>query len=182
MQIISFFSQTGSEIANLIEKRVYDPDLIVTNKRLSTIRKIDPRLEGKYVTLPNKPTVEDYEHYLEVFDPKDTLITLHGWLRIIPPELCSKYNIVNGHPGLITKYPELKGKDPQIRAYKARHKVMGGVVHKVSPEVDEGEILYSQEFSSFNITEEKMWELHKVNSLELWKKFLVDYMRNNRTL
>ena len=33
-----------------------------------------------------------------------------------PGEVCEKRNIYNGHPGLITQYPQLKGKDPQQKA------------------------------------------------------------------
>ena len=56
-----------------------------------------------------------------VKDVDNTLITLNGWLRIVPPDKCAKYNIYNGHPGLITKYPELKGKDPQQRMWENIH-------------------------------------------------------------
>jgi folate-dependent phosphoribosylglycinamide formyltransferase PurN len=47
----------------------------------------------------------------------DAIVTLHGWLRVIPAYVCERSRIYNGHPGLITKYPELKGKDPQVRAF-----------------------------------------------------------------
>ena len=72
---------------------------------------------------------------------ENPIITLHGWLRIMPPEICNRYEIYNGHPGLITKYPELKGKDPQMRAWEGDYEFCGSVLHRVTEGVDEGEII-----------------------------------------
>ena len=90
----------------------------------------------------------------------------------MPPKLCKKYNIYNGHPGLITVYPELKGKDPQIKAFKAKHEVMGCVLHKVTAGVDEGKVIAEERFNAFQITEEEMWKVTRDRSQYLWTKFL----------
>ena len=114
---IAFFSQTGGEIADLAKSLGKWPDRIYTNERPDRLREIDPRIvENGFFTLNNKPTLEDYEEILVYFP--EAIITLHGWLRIMPKEVCEKFSIFNGHPGLITEYPELKGKDPQIRAFE----------------------------------------------------------------
>lgn len=166
---IAFFSQTGSEIADLAESIGRWPDLIITNKRPSDLRTIDSRVEEVgYVELPNKPTSSD----LEVVLQGNAIITLHGWLRIMPPTICDKYSIFNGHPGLITKYEQLKGKDPQMKAFKEKHEVMGCVIHRVTAGVDEGEILEETFFNAWNITEEDMWKTLKDRSLYLWTSFL----------
>ena len=103
---VTLFSQTGAEIADIAESLGRWPDLIITNKRPNHLRTIDSRIvEYGYTELPNIPTLEDIENVLE----DNAIITLHGWLRIMPPDICEKYLIYNGHPGLITKYPELKG-------------------------------------------------------------------------
>ena len=88
------------------------------------------------------------------------------------PKICKKYNIYNGHPGLITVYPELKGKDPQIKAFKAKHEVMGCVLHKVTAGVDEGKVIAEERFNAFQITEEEMWKVTRDRSQYLWTKFL----------
>ena len=112
---IAFFSQTGSEIADISEALGQAPDVIITNDRPEHLRTIDERIEKQgYFTWANKPTEEDYISLLEAYP--DAVVTLHGWLRIVPPYVCERSNIYNGHPGLITKYPELKGKDPQEKA------------------------------------------------------------------
>ena len=137
---ITFFSQTGKEIADIAESIGRWPDRIYTNDRPEDLRTVDPRIVEKgFYTLPNKPTLEDYEEFL-VYFPEAT-ITLHGWLRIIPGYVTEGVNLFNGHPGLITKYSDLKGKDPQIRAFTKDYATIGSVVHKVTPIVDDGEIL-----------------------------------------
>jgi hypothetical protein len=168
---IAFFSQTGSEIANLAKSLNRWPDRIITNDRPDHLRIIDPRIEEKgYFTLSNKPTLEEYNDLLLYFP--EALITLHGWLRVVPPEICKSHSIYNGHPGLITDYPELKGKDPQMKAFKAKHDVMGCVLHKVTAGVDEGAIISKEFWNAWNITEEDMWNTFKGRQEYLWINFL----------
>ena len=169
---IAFFSQTGGEIADIAESLQRWPDLIVTNERPSKLRTIDGRIldnvEERLVVLPNKPTVEDYETILQ----DNALITLHGWLRIMPRVICEKYAIYNGHPGLITEYPELKGKDPQIRAFEGKYPVAGAVLHKVIPEVDEGRIIAEERFNAFNLSLDDLFRILRDRSLYMWTNFL----------
>ena len=169
---IAFFSQTGGEIADIAESLQRWPDLIVTNERPSKLRTIDGRIldnvEDRLVVLPNKPTVEDYETILQ----DNALITLHGWLRIMPRVICEKYAIYNGHPGLITEYPELKGKDPQVRAFEGKYPVAGAVLHKVIPEVDEGKIIAEERFNAFNLSLDDLFRILRDRSLYMWTNFL----------
>jgi folate-dependent phosphoribosylglycinamide formyltransferase PurN len=167
---IAFFSQTGTEIVDIAEKLEKWPDIIVTNQRPEHLRKIHPELEGKVVFVENKPTEEELLLILESYS--NPLITLHGWLRVMPPSICEKYSIFNGHPGLITVYPELKGKDPQIRAFKEKYPVMGCVLHKVTAGVDEGKVVAEERFNAFQITEDEMWRATRDRSLYLWVQFL----------
>ena len=97
-------------------------------------------------------------------------------MRIIPKNICNEYNIYNLHPGLITKYPQLKGADPQARVAAEQdesiYKRVGCVIHKVTPGVDEGEILAS--VSTANVySGEKMLtsQLHNM-ALDLWVDFI----------
>jgi len=169
---IAFFSQTGGEIADIAESLQRWPDLIVTNERPSKLRTIDGRIldnvEDRLVVLPNKPTVDDYETILQ----DNALITLHGWLRIMPKPICEKYLIYNGHPGLITEYPELKGKDPQVRAFEGKYPVAGAVLHKVIPEVDEGKIIAEERFNAFNLSLDELFRILRDRSLYMWINFL----------
>ena len=166
---ITFFSQTGAEIADLSESIGRWPDLIITNKRPKELRTIDPRIvEYGYIEVPNKPTVSDLDAVLQ----DNAIITLHGWLRIMPEVICNKYLIYNGHPGLITKYPELKGKDPQVKAHKLGHNVAGSVIHRVTAGVDEGTVLAEERFNAFDLSLDDLFRILRDRSLYLWVEFL----------
>ena len=95
--------------------------------------------------IPNKPELIDYLEAIAMSTTDDTdfdnlIITLHGYLRILPEALCTNFKIFNGHPGDIVNYPELKGKDPVDRV-TPEMKTIGAVIHKVTAGVDEGEIV-----------------------------------------
>lgn len=168
---VAFFSQTGSEIVNISEAIGRWPDVIITNKRPEHLRKVNGKLEERgYITLPNKPIQGDYFDILQYYP--DALITLHGWLRIIPESIANDFEIYNGHPGLITHYPDLKGKDPQVKAWKANYKTVGSVIHRVTAGVDEGPVVMERAFTFGTLPMlSTMYEvLHNI-STELWIKF-----------
>ena len=167
---IALFSQTGSEIVNLQQALGRTPDLIVTNHRPDHLRAINEGIEICY-EMSNKPTLEEYEEVLTQYD--NPLITLHGWLRVLPEEITNKYEIYNGHPGLITIYPDLKGKDPQMKAFEANYKTIGSVIHRVTAGVDEGPIVAERAYNSDKLLPlgDIFRILHNI-STDLWIKFL----------
>lgn len=173
MKWIAFFSQTGSEIVNLSTLLNIKPTLLVTNNNQSRV-KFHPGIEKMDVTIMSG------RHDILMNYFKDTLIygtdlviTLHGYLRIIPKEVCEKYTVYNGHPGAIHLYPELKGLDPQERVWQEREKypTIGSVIHKVTPIVDDGEILTSMVTINDCKTKEELYEALKMTSLNAWTKF-----------
>ena len=151
------------------------PDLLITNERPSHLRTINRDvLSHNIIMLPNKPTVEDYRRVLsEELYGKDYVISLHGWLRIMPAEIIKEYPVMyNGHPGLINKYPELKGKDPQKKAWDLDLPTSGCVIHRVTEEVDGGSIMRSDEISLRNLDMDMVFEkLHDL-SIQQWVNFL----------
>ena len=168
---ITFFSQTGAEIADISEALGRWPDVIITNERPEHLRTIDPRIEKQgYFTWANKPTEEDYIATLEKYP--DAIVTLHGWLRVVPAYVCERSKIYNGHPGLITEYPELKGKDPQIRAFEGKYPVAGAVLHKVVAGVDEGKIIMEERFNAHNLELDDLFRILRHRSLYMWVNFL----------
>ena len=171
MKHYAFFSQTGSEIATIARRLGRWPDKIITNERPERLRTISPKLAGiDIIYLSNKPTVEEY---LEVLGTEPCKVTLHGWLRIMPPAVIAIHpNMFNGHPGLITEHPILKGKDPQEKAYNLGLTVSGCVIHQVTVGVDEGPILEERMVEIKNLSLDEVYsELHKT-SIDLWVEFL----------
>lgn len=176
MNWIAFFSQTGSEILDICNHIKRKPNLLVTNNFEEKI-KINPGIKELDVTIQSgkHDLLMTYFRNQGVFDPEETLITLHGYLRIIPGDLCYQYTILNGHPGLISLYPELKGKDPQVRAWEGRYMLVGSVVHKVTPEVDEGRVLSAASYPNDCKSLDEMYGLLKKCSLESWLGLLKNY-------
>ena len=178
---IAFFSQTGAEIADISEDLGIWPDRIITNERPENLRTIDPRIEKQgYFIFNNKPSLEEYAELLTNFP--EAIVTLHGWLRIVPPEICERHTIFNGHPGLITRYPELKGKDPQIRAFEGNYKTAGAVIHRVSAGVDEGKVLMSEEFNNFNLDLDELFRILRDRSLYMWTRLLKKVLNFNHSV
>jgi len=172
---IAFFSQTGSEIVQISQKIGRWPDIICTNKSIENICTINNELLtecfDKILFLPLKPTVAEYRTALESAQLSD-IITLNGWLRIIPEEVCSLYNIYNGHPGDIINYPQLKGINPQQKAFDLLLPTSGSIIHRVIPEVDSGSIEMSSEckIDLFSIC--NTYKILHENSINLWVEFL----------
>jgi len=178
MKWVAFFSQTGSEIVEISKRLNRTPDIIITNNRPSHLRTINRdilTLSPAFGITPNKPDVVDYLNKLGHLpgDPNQTLITLHGWLRIIPEEIIKQYPyIYNGHPGLISRYPELKGKDPQLKAWDLNLDTSGCVIHKVTAGVDEGPIFKTREVPIRNLSLEELYTTLHNTSVDLWVEFL----------
>lgn len=179
---IAFFSQTGSEIVELSKRLGRNPDLIVTNNKEDKIPYHPGIREMKVVKqIATHDLLMDYfrQHGHKQYNPAETIITLHGYLRIIPPDICEKYNIYNGHPGYITAYPELKGKDPQVRAWEAKHNWVGCVLHKVTAGVDEGPVIDQTGIPNTAKSLDDLYSILKEKSLYLWEKFMWRELNEN---
>ena len=173
---ICFFSQTGSEINNLRKVLRRNPDYIITNKEylLDVNEELLREVGHRIIQIKSKPLLEDYTNVLKTFNLRsdNTFITLHGYLRIIPAELCLKYHIYNLHPGYITKYPELKGFNPQEKAFRGGYKEAGVVIHEVSAGVDEGKVLVEDHIDIENFTLEDIYVQLHILATNLWTTFL----------
>lgn len=180
MKWAALFSQTGSEICNLSEAIGQYPDLVISDN-VNEANIIDSRIElnckkllwRKYKGLTTEEKLDYYRKHLSDYD----IITLHGWLNIVPAVICNEYKIYNGHPGLITRYPELKGKDPQIRFAEniQNYPIYGSVVHRVTPEVDEGEVVSVCEKNTPTSSPD-CFSILKETSLEAWIEFFDSYI------
>ena len=160
---VALFSQTGSEIVDLSTKLNRKPDFVITNANLD---KVNPNIEVDFRVNNDEAKTLDILEDIQ-FDKKDTLITLNGWLRIVPPDKCKMYNIYNGHPGLITKYPELKPSYAKI----------GSVVHKVVAEVDAGEIIVEKSARTRDVLNiDKTYDTLRKTSFDAWMEFLKEHL------
>jgi len=167
---VALFSQTGSEIYNISKKLHRCPNLIITNKQ--SLEGVNQNLVHEYgakiFQISKSPSIEEYKHHI----PKNAFITLHGWLRIVPAEICEQYEIYNLHPANLLLHSHLKGKDPQKRAAAEQLKWSGNTIHRCTSELDGGEI---KEYSTVlieDLNESEVYEkLHK-DATNLWFTFL----------
>jgi folate-dependent phosphoribosylglycinamide formyltransferase PurN len=177
---IVFLSQSGQEVYNIMSFFKRKPDAIITNRQDDIglfIPLLQEKDEGKlnWITLPKNPEPIDYKKVLKKF--KNPVITLHGYLRILPKAICAKYEIYNLHPGLITEYPELKGKDPQKRAIEASHPRVGCVIHRVIPEVDEGEIIMSNAINTLTVDKDRLYLNLRSMATVMWYDFFQNFSK-----
>lgn len=166
---IALFSQTGSEIYNIAQRLDRYPDFILTNNQ-DRDNWHPGLLDARCMMIGTHKELMDT---MAIMPAWDALVTLHGYLRILPETIVDRFEIVNGHPGDIVKYPELKGKDPQAKAIELGLPSSGVVLHKAVAEVDAGEILKHQErnIHAGTTTEQLILDL-KAIQLDLWCELL----------
>lgn len=172
---VALFSQSGKELYRICENIGQYPDVILTNNK-----NVDTWYEDTW-KLPNICTLSSKEIHNYLYSLDNSLVTLHGYTRIIPTEITEKHTIFNGHPGDIITYPELKGKDPQEKAFNLKLPSSGSVIHRATPELDGGEIYY---FRRLNI--DPAWSLDELYghlrslSIDMWSNFLNELLWNIR--
>jgi len=179
-------SQTGSEVIALSKKLGILPSLVVTN-RVTNISEKNMEIFGKnnveIVVLPKKPTVDQY---LRSGLLEKKLVTLHEFLRIIPEGFFPHFKgqMYNGHPGLITSYPELKGfnKQEDIAGNQEKYPYCGSVVHEVIPELDSGKVVVSCGVENTANTIDEAYALLRETSLKSWESFFKIWLSENKSL
>ena len=126
-----------------------NPAVVISNKPDARGLKIAKKLGIKTVVIESKEFKENRLEYdkkimatLEKHGvtPKNGLVCLAGFMRIISPEFVEKYKnrIINIHPALLPSFP---GLDAQRQAIEYGSKYSGCTVHFVDSGVDTGPII-----------------------------------------
>lgn len=167
---IAFFSHTGKEIKDICVEFEIIPIIVCTNNPA------DNGMNNWCKTFHLDTKKWDSTKYRSIFETcKNPLITLHGWMKIVPADICNEYEIYNGHPALINVYPELKGKDMQEAVINNTHKypIIGSVIHKCVAEVDAGQVLMSEHVPNPIVHNRQLiYDLLRDTSLRTWLRFL----------
>lgn len=131
------------------------------------------------------PRGKNFSSELANVIPKDTdLIVLAGFLSILKPEFCEKWNgkIINIHPALLPKFggKGMWGHHVHHAVIEAREKESGATVHFVTSGIDEGEVILQK---AFEITAEDTPETiaEKVHHIEyeIFPKAINKVLGNN---
>jgi len=126
-----------------------NPAIVISNKSDARGLKIAQRLGVKTEIIESKDFKGSRSEYdkkiiftLEKYGvtPKNGLVCLAGFMRIISPEFVKKYKnrIINIHPALLPSFP---GLDAQKQAIEYGSKYSGCTVHFVDYGVDTGPII-----------------------------------------
>lgn len=126
-----------------------NPAVVISNKPDAKGLKIAQRLGIKTEVIESKDFKGNREGYdkkiilvLEKYGvtPKNGLVCLAGFMRIISPEFVKKYKnrIINIHPALLPSFP---GLDAQKQAIAYGAKYSGCTVHFVDSGMDTGPII-----------------------------------------
>lgn len=177
---VVLFSRSGKEIADLYEQTGRMPDAVLTNNL--NMNTWDARLQpGCPIQYPIFIPFEERKDYVAdtLREPhyRDALITLHGYMKIIPKDLCESREIWNGHPGLINYYSELRGKDPQEKTWEniSSYQFIGSVVHRVTDKIDDTSTI--KNYCMVNNTcksKEDLYNTLRRTSLVSWLQFFDD--------
>jgi len=167
---IALFSQTGSEIANICKFFSITPVVLITTRK--DLEGVNEGLKHyinnenlQIIYLPKYTSAKDYNDIFSKYE--NPIITLHGFLRIIPADTCKRFEIYNLHPAPLVTYPHLKGKDPQVRTFEEKLKYSGNTIHKCIAELDAGPILAQNIIEVKNNTLDEIFiKTHKAASGE----------------
>jgi phosphoribosylglycinamide formyltransferase 1 len=133
-----FFSGGGSTLQALLDQQEYmDIKLVVTNRRLAYGRCRARRWGVAEFLLEKSVSLQDLQARLNFM--RIDAIFLAGYMKILPSDFVQlwKGRLFNIHPSLLPAY---KGLSAFERAVADGNDV-GVTVHRVTAEVDEGEIL-----------------------------------------
>ncbi len=87
---------------------------------------------------------------------KPNLIVLAGYMLIVSPELCQKYNMINLHPAL-PGGPRGTWQEVIWQLIEARAIETGAMMHLVTPELDGGPPITYYSFSLRGLSFEPLW-------------------------
>ena len=136
-KITFLLSGKGSNLLKILEanlkKKLFHSHSIITNNTLS--------LNIKKLIEIKKLEIKVYEN-ISYISPKilegTELIFSIGYMKTIDRKIIDKYEIINLHPSLLPSY---KGLMTQKRMLINQEKYFGFSIHKVSPLLDNGEVI-----------------------------------------
>lgn len=171
---VLLFSRTGLEAADLLLRIRPDKTRVYTTRKEPSPHFPNPRSE--YAPFHVKP--EQINKALQVVK-EPTLVTLHGYMRILPAEVIQNPNLIilNSHPGDILDFPELKGKDPQKKALELGLDHTGVVIHRVTEDLDAGPVIkVSRLLINKNEDEQSLSNRLRLLSIQLWLQVLKEQL------
>ena len=154
-------------VNNLKNEKFYIVSIISNNIISDEIKKIIKRYEYKINLIEKVPNLK-----LNYFKGTDIIFSV-GYMKVINSKLIDKYTIINLHPSILPKY---KGLMTQKRMLINNEKEFGFTIHKVSKDLDSGDIISQKRKKISNFNELKILKAHKELEHQFVYKKLIDYL------
>ena len=171
-KITFLLSGKGSNLLKILEtnlkRKLFYSHSIITNNTLS--------LNIKKLIEINKLNTKVYENisYLSSKLLEGTeLIFSVGYMKIIDRKIIDKYEIINLHPSLL---PSFKGLMTQKRMLINQERYFGFSIHKVSPLLDNGEVVSKKYKLIKDKSELRLINAHKKLEHKYVFKELIKYL------
>ena len=172
---VSFLiSGSGSNLLKILKKNHINKDFkvitIISNNNIS--KKIKSYV-GKFY---KDVLVKEYQRTLkkENFNNTDIIISV-GYMKVIEKRIINNFDVINLHPSILPNY---KGLMTQKRMLINNEKYYGFTIHKVSYELDDGQIISNKTKKINTKNESELMKKHKSLEHQFVYKQLVNYLLN----
>jgi len=170
---VSFLiSGKGSNLCKILVKnfrreKFYIVSIISNNLISDEIKKIVKKYKYKIILFEKVTKIKSC-----YFKNTDIIFSV-GFMKIINSKLIDKYNIINLHPSILPKY---KGLMTQKRMLINNEKEYGFTIHKVSNDLDSGDIISQKRKKISNFNELEILKAHKELEHQFVYKKLIGYL------
>ncbi len=169
-------SGNGTAIEKLLASDKKCIKVIITNRRKAGIIEKAKKYSIPLLYLPFKIAETKEKYYTTISNILQNfnidLVFLCGFMRIVTSELYDKLLTINIHPSLLPNHKGLMDIHVHRNVIKNNDTFSGCTLHKVSKNVDEGEIFLQKQC----IVDTKNEIILKNNIQELEKQCIVDYL------
>ena len=172
---VSFLiSGSGSNLLEILKKNHNNKDFkirtIISNNNIST--KIKSYL-GKFY---KNVLLREYQRTLQKKNFYDTdVIFSVGYMKVIEKSIIKNFDVINLPPSILPNY---KGLMTQKRMLINNEKYYGFSIHKVSPELDDGQTISNKKKKINTKNESELLKIHKSLEHKFVYKQFVNYLLN----
>ena len=154
-------------VNNFKNEKFYVISIISNNLISDEIKKIVKKNKYKINLIEKVTNLKSY-----YFKGTDIIFSV-GYMKVINSKLIDKYTIINLHPSILPKY---KGLMTQKRMLINNEKEYGFTIHKVSNDLDSGDIISQKRKKISNFNELEILKAHKDLEHQFVYKKLIDYL------
>ena len=172
---VSFLiSGSGSNLLKILKKNLINKDFKV--KTIISNNNISKKIKSYVGKFYKDVLVKEYQRTLkkENFNNTDIIISV-GYMKVIEKRIINNFDVINLHPSILPNY---KGLMTQKRMLINNEKYYGFTIHKVSYELDDGQIISNKTKKINTKNESELMKKHKSLEHQFVYKQLVNYLLN----